>query len=103
MQVWPSIDKALSAGKSVSTSPSMCACYCSVLCSSLQKANRQGQAHYFVTQDVVAVNLVNQHGSEGILAQAFQEEAQRFGQTSRGLRLVAFDFHKQCGASNYKK
>lgn len=53
-------------------------------------------------QDVVAVNLVNQHGSEGILAQAFQEEAQRFGQTSRGLRLVAFDFHKQCGASNYK-
>jgi hypothetical protein len=54
-------------------------------------------------QDVVAVNLVNQHGSEGILAQAFQDEAQRFGQTSRGLRLVAFDFHKQCGASNYKK
>lgn len=53
-------------------------------------------------QDVVAVNLVNQHGSEGILAQAFQEEAQRFGQSSRGLRLVAFDFHKQCGASNYK-
>lgn len=53
-------------------------------------------------QDVVAVNLVNQHGSEGILAQAFQDEAQRFGQTSRGLRLVAFDFHKQCGASNYK-
>ena len=54
-------------------------------------------------QDVVAVNLVNQHGSEGILARAFQDEAQRFGQTSSGLRLVAFDFHKQCGASNYKK
>lgn len=53
-------------------------------------------------QDVVAVNLVNQHGSEGILARAFQDEAQRFGQTSSGLRLVAFDFHKQCGASNYK-
>lgn len=54
-------------------------------------------------QDVVAVNLVNQTGSEGILAKAFQDEAQRFGESSRGLRLVAFDFHKQCGASNYKK
>ena len=69
----------------------------------IAEPNRQGQAHYFVTQDVVAVNLVNQHGSEGILAQAFQEEAQRFGQPSSGLGLVAFAFHKQCGASNYKK
>lgn len=53
-------------------------------------------------QDVVAVNLVNQHGSEGILAKAFQDEAKRFAESSSGLRLVAFDFHKQCGASNYK-
>ena len=64
---------------------------------------RSDKSCCLVMQDVVAVNLVNQHGSEGILAQAFQDEAQRFGQTSRGLRLVAFDFHKQCGASNYKK
>ena len=56
-----------------------------------------------LVQDVVAVNLVNQHGSEGVLAKAFQEEAQRFGQTSSSLKLVAFDFHKQCGHSNYKK
>ena len=57
----------------------------------------------WVVQDVTAVNLVNQHGSEGVLAKAFQEEAQRFAQTSRGLRLVAFDFHQQCGASKYHK
>ena len=49
------------------------------------------------------MNLVNQHGSEGILAKAFQDEAEHFGESSKGLRLVAFDFHKQCGASNYKK
>lgn len=59
--------------------------------------------HGVVLQDVVAVNLVNQHGSEGILAKAFQEEADRFGDSSQGLRLVAFDFHKQCGASKYHK
>lgn len=54
-------------------------------------------------QDVTAVNLINQHGSEGVLAKAFDEEALRFAETSRGLRLVAFDFHKQCGASKYHK
>lgn len=54
-------------------------------------------------QDVTAVNLINQHGSEGVLAKAFDEEALRFAKTSSGLRLVPFDFHKQCGASKYHK
>lgn len=56
-----------------------------------------------VVQDVTAVNLINQHGSEGVLAKAFHEEALRFADNSQGLRLVAFDFHKQCGASKYHK
>lgn len=56
-----------------------------------------------MVQDVTAVNLINQHGSEGVLAKAFNEEALRFANNSKGLRLVAFDFHKQCGASKYHK
>ncbi len=54
-------------------------------------------------KEVVAVSLVNLHGSEGILAQAFQEEADRFTQTTSGLQLVAFDFHKECAGSKYHK
>lgn len=49
------------------------------------------------------MSLVNLHGSEGILAQAFQEEADRFTQTTSGLQLVAFDFHKECAGSKYHK
>ena len=49
------------------------------------------------------MSLVNLHGSEGVLAQAFQEEAAHFTQSTSGLQLVAFDFHKECGGSKYHK
>ena len=54
-------------------------------------------------QSVVAVNLVNQHGSEGVLANAFQEEYKRFAAARQELRLIPFDFHKICGATRYDK
>ena len=66
-------------------------------------SSAKSSSHHQLVQEVAVVNLVNQHGSEGVLAKAFQEEVQRFAQTSRGLRLVPFDFHKQCGASKYHK
>jgi len=50
---------------------------------------------------VLAINLVNQHGGEGKLASAFGSEAERFSSGSSGLRYVAFDFHKECGAKRY--
>jgi len=52
---------------------------------------------------VDAINLVNQHGSEGVLAAKLQEEADRFGRSASNFRLIAFDFHKQCGATSYHK
>lgn len=55
------------------------------------------------TQDVDAINLVNQHGSEGVLAQRFQEQAERFAKGKTGFRLIPFDFHKICGATSYDK
>ena len=54
-------------------------------------------------QEVVGVNLVNQHGSELILSRAFEEQAAAFAKSSRGFRLVTFDFHKECGATSYHK
>lgn len=54
-----------------------------------------------VYKDVDAINLVNQHGSEGVLCQAYEEEADRFGKSTSGFRLISFDFHKQCGATKY--
>jgi hypothetical protein len=45
---------------------------------------------------------VNQHGSEGLLEKAFAREAQRYSSSkSAALTYTAFDFHKECGATNY--
>lgn len=54
-------------------------------------------------QGVVAINLANQSGSEGVLSKAFEQEARRFSKASSGMRLVPFDFHKQCGATRYDR
>ena len=51
----------------------------------------------------MAVNLANQHGSEGVLSSAFKDEADRYASKASGLKLVPFDFHKQCGATRYDK
>lgn len=54
-------------------------------------------------QNVTAINLANQHGSEGVLSAAFKDETRRFSGIASGFRLVAFDFHKECGASRYHR
>jgi len=54
-------------------------------------------------KEIVAVNLANQHGSEGVLSAAFKEEAERYAGKAGGMKLVAFDFHKQCGATRYDR
>jgi hypothetical protein len=54
-------------------------------------------------QEIVAVNLANQHGSEGVLSSAFKDEADRYAAKAAGMNLVAFDFHKQCGATRYDR
>ena len=54
-------------------------------------------------QEVAAVNLVNQHGTEGILSSAFEAEAKCFAQEKAGFNLISFDFHKECGAASYHK
>jgi hypothetical protein len=56
-----------------------------------------------LVQEVDALNLANQHGSEGELSKKMLEQAERYGQLSTGLRLVPFDFHKECGASRYDR
>ena len=55
------------------------------------------------TQNVLAVNLANQHGSEGILGTAFKEQAERFARVKPGFEVVSFDFHKECGATRYDR
>jgi SacI homology domain len=65
--------------------------------------NYQSAHAWLLLQNVVAVSLVNLHGSEGVLARAFQDQVDRFNKTASGLRLVAFDFHQECGASRYHK
>ncbi|GBF98164.1 hypothetical protein Rsub_10576 [Raphidocelis subcapitata] len=51
---------------------------------------------------VSCVNLVNQHGSEGTLEKAFAKEAARYAADKNpALHYTAFDFHKECGATNY--
>lgn len=51
----------------------------------------------------MAINLANQHGSEGALSSAFKKEADRYAAKASGLRLVPFDFHKECGATRYDR
>jgi hypothetical protein len=52
---------------------------------------------------VTCVNLVNQHGSEGALEAEFRAQCARAVRAggAKGLRYVAFDFHKECGATSY--
>jgi hypothetical protein len=60
---------------------------------------------------ITCVNLVNQSGSEGALADQFGREVERHNgeaAAAKGdkascppLRYVAFDFHHECGATNY--
>ena len=52
---------------------------------------------------MLAVNLANQHGSEGILGKAFSEQAQRFARVKPGFEVISFDFHKECGATRYDR
>ncbi|KAK9805735.1 hypothetical protein WJX73_003446 [Symbiochloris irregularis] len=54
-------------------------------------------------ESVVAINLANQHGSEGLLGKAFIRENTRFAGSTSGLRLVSFDFHKVCGSKHYER
>lgn len=54
-------------------------------------------------QHVTALNLVNQHGSEGKLAALLQDLSTDYAATHSGFRLVSFDFHKECGATNYAR
>ncbi|EFN52170.1 hypothetical protein CHLNCDRAFT_59012 [Chlorella variabilis] len=55
-------------------------------------------------KEVVGINLANQTGREGRLSKAYAEAAAGFAATSSGgFRLEPFDFHKQCGATNYAR
>ncbi|KAG1660814.1 hypothetical protein FOA52_010239 [Chlamydomonas sp. UWO 241] len=55
-------------------------------------------------KDVTAINLVNQHGGEGKLADAFKVAAEEYTKGGGdGLHYVAFDFHKECGAKRYDR
>jgi hypothetical protein len=54
-------------------------------------------------QNVLAINLANQHGSEGVLGKAFKQEAERFAKVKPGFEVVSFDFHKECGATRYDR
>jgi len=75
-----------------------------------RESGAAAEAHFASLLDayraVVAVNLVNQRGSEGRLAAAFKAEAERIRESAGAagagrLRYVAFDFHHECGATNY--
>ncbi len=55
------------------------------------------------TQSVTAINLVNQHGSEGRLAEQFTRLSDKFSSSHTNYHLVSFDFHKECGATNYSR
>ena len=50
---------------------------------------------------VTAINLVNQHGSEGNLAESFARHVARLPTDTR-FQLVPFDFHKECGSTSYE-
>lgn len=54
--------------------------------------------------DVLALNLANAHGSEGLLGEAYASLAS--GERERNpksLKLVQFDFHAVCGATRYER
>jgi len=52
--------------------------------------------------DVLALNLANAHGSEGLLGEAYASlAADERAKNAKSLRLVQFDFHAVCGATRY--
>ena len=51
---------------------------------------------------VIAINLANQTGREGKLSAAYASAAESVIKEVPAFRFVPFDFHKQCGATNYK-
>ena len=54
--------------------------------------------------DVLALNLANAHGSEGLLGEAYASLASdERARNPRSLRLVQFDFHAVCGATRYDR
>ncbi|KAL6764565.1 phosphoinositide phosphatase [Haematococcus lacustris] len=56
---------------------------------------------------VVAINLINHHGTEGKLEVAFRSEAARLTSSAsaiaRAVRYIAFDFHAECGNKRYHR
>ncbi|KAI5663409.1 hypothetical protein M9H77_22732 [Catharanthus roseus] len=46
--------------------------------------------------DVVAVDLTDKHGDEGLLSNAYATEMQKLS----NVRYISFDFHHSCGGSN---
>lgn len=54
--------------------------------------------------DVLALNLANAHGSEGLLGEAYASLASvERAKNPKSLRLVQFDFHAVCGATRYDR
>lgn len=58
-------------------------------------------------ESVVAINLVNHHGTEGKLEAAFRAESTRLissqSPVGQRTRYVAFDFHAECGNKRYHR
>lgn len=50
---------------------------------------------------VTAINLANQTGREGKLSAAYKAAADAVAKEHPNFRLLPFDFHKHCGATNY--
>jgi len=54
--------------------------------------------------DVLALNLANAHGSEGLLGETYASLASdERAKNPKSLRLVQFDFHAVCGATRYDR
>ncbi|KAL6785044.1 TEF21 [Auxenochlorella protothecoides x Auxenochlorella symbiontica] len=62
-------------------------------------ADRMVEVHGAVT----AINLANQGGREGVLSAAYVAAADAYAASRSGFRLVPFDFHAMCGATNYAR
>lgn len=51
--------------------------------------------------DVLAIDLINQQGSEGVLSVAYGENMQRI--TNESIRYLPFDFHHICGHIHFER
>ena len=54
-------------------------------------------------QGVLAVNLANLSGSEGMLGRSFKQEAERYAKIKPGFEIVNFDFHHECKGMRYDR